>query len=173
MYNAYSWLTSLVCLIAAGYFGCQFLHHKSEADSATNWARISGVVETMTMSTYVGRRSTRTYTPHIAYRFTVNKKAYYGSHISFPEPTFTTSAASDFFQHQYPEGGLISVYYDPQDPAKCCLKPGESAPLDHEAWTAVGFLALAVVLPMLPQRQSWGYGGMYNNPTGMITPSRK
>jgi hypothetical protein len=169
----YKWFGSTICFLAAVYFGFQFCLHKTEADSASQWDRVTGVMETMTMSTYVGRHQTHTYTPHVAYKFTAKGAPYRGNIISFPDPTFSTAAESKNFQQKYPEGGLISVYYNPQDPTKCCLAPGGNAPLNHEAWCAIGLLALAVVLPLMPDRSYWGYGGMYDNPTSLITPSRK
>jgi hypothetical protein len=175
MYNSYHWFGSTICFLAAVYFGFQFFLHKNEADNAASWARITGVMETMTMSTSTGRRSGHTYTPHVAYKFTVNGETHRGGTISYPDPSFYKLADSTFFQKQYPEGGLISVYYNAKDPTQCCLIPGERAPLNHEGWYALGLLALAVVLPLFPDRSYGygGYGGMYNNPTSMITPSRK
>jgi hypothetical protein len=172
MYGSYHWFGSTICFIAAVYFGFQFWLHKSEADETAKWDRISGVIETMTMSTYVGRHGSRSYTPHVSYNFKLKGQTYRGSVIAFPDPAYLTSLDSSSFQKKYPEGGLVSVYYNPQDPAKCCLSPGGSAPLNREGWYAIGMLALAVVLPFFSERPSWGYGAMYNNPTSMITPSR-
>jgi len=169
-------MLALIAFVGAIYFGGCWCVHRGQADETYSWTRTSGVVETMTMSTYSGRRST-TYTPHVSYNFKVEGKTYHGDTISFPSPSFNNEPDSKAFQQTYPEGGLTSVYYDPKNPEKSCLTPGEGKALDREAWACVGMMALSAILPFLPARSGYGYGMGYNQnfyagPSRYITPSR-
>lgn len=173
MYGLNNFFTSILCLIGAFYFGFTYVTHKTMVDNAAHWPRVSGIVDVATLETSYSRRST-TYRPHISYHFNQGKTRLRGDVIAYPNPTYSNSTAANTFMSFYREGSICSVYYNPQNPSQCCLRPGESSGLNSELWLCMGAFAMAAIVPFLPDRRyGYGYGGsMYNNPLSMITPSR-
>ena len=72
------------------------------------------------------------------------------------------------FQAQYPEGGLISVYFNEKNPTKSCLEPGDNVPLMHEFCLCGGCLALSIIFAIIPERAFWDSGGMYRDQTRFL-----
>jgi len=121
------------------------------ATGSEKWNRVSGSMQTMKMQKVAARRSYY-YKPYVAYQYSLAGKTYHSNAISFPDPTFNTKKEADFFASYYREGGVNSVYYDPADHGRCCLKPGMSEPLNRELWYAGVAFFMSLVFAFSPGR---------------------
>ncbi len=153
MNNTVNGCISFCCFAICIWFAVQYCLHKNMATGSESWKRVSGTMQTMTMQKVATRRSYY-YKPYVVYHYSLGGKIYRSSAIAFPDPTYSTKKEADFFASCYPEGGLISVYYDPSAVDRSCLKRGVSEPLERELWYAGVALFMSLVFAFTPGRWS-------------------
>ena len=67
----------------------------------------------------------RGYSAKVRYRYGVNGEAHVASRIAW---NMTTSPEQ--FVAAHPAGTEVTVYYDPRQPGRACLMPGNALPVD-------------------------------------------
>lgn len=163
-------LSAIFCLLGALYFGYQYFQDKNEADISAKWQSVTAVVDSSNFTTSYSRHS-HNYSPHVQYHFNAGGTTHKSSRISFPDPSFGKQSEAEALVAKYPPNSLTTAYFDPKNPDESCLVTGESAALGKEGLIALVLGAASAILCVLPSR-NYRRTGMYNNPTGMITPSR-
>jgi hypothetical protein len=83
--------------------------------------------------------------PVLRYRYEVGPQSYIGFRVSFSGYGVSRSAMEQLIK-PYPQGGAVTVYYNPQDPSSAVLDTTQ--PSDWWYWLVfgVGFLLLAAYL---------------------------
>jgi hypothetical protein len=69
-----------------------------------------------------GGESTTMYAPVISYQYDVKGTSYTGSRLSFGRVSYSTQRQAQKRLEQYPKGGQIAVYYNPDKPGDCVLE---------------------------------------------------
>ena len=64
------------------------------------------------------------YMPTVKYSYTVTSKRYTGNRITASDVYEKSKSGADDILRQYPVGGQVSVYYDPENPGSSLLKVG-------------------------------------------------
>jgi hypothetical protein len=83
--------------------------------------------------------------PVLRYRYEVGHRSYIGFRVAFSGYGVSRSAMEQLIK-PYPQGGAVTVYYNPQDPSSAVLDTTQ--PSDWWYWLVfgVGFLLLAAYL---------------------------
>jgi len=135
--------------------GIWYLRERRKFQESQHWAATEGKVEeafvhrSERVDEDTGRVSV-TFYPRVRYSYVVNGEEYIGTHIAFGgQQGYSRPAQAEAVLARYPEGGRVTVYYNPDNPREAVLERRMSTP-----WVllAVGFfffaLALCVVLPL-------------------------
>ena len=89
------------------------------------WPTSSGTVISSVVGTHLARSSrggtTTQFMPEVAYEYQVNEITYKGSSVGFGKATMSSKKSRQVVE-RYPQGSAVTVYYDPQDPAKGVLE---------------------------------------------------
>lgn len=86
--------------------------------SARNWKTTAGVIIESRVIDGFDSDSSK---PYIAYRYEADGKSYTSSKIAFM--FFTGDSFAEKAVAAYPQNKIVTVYYDPTDPAKAILEP--------------------------------------------------
>ena len=73
----------------------------------------------------VPNKQSRTYSPDIEYRYTVDGQQQTGTRVSVEDASIGTQASAKRIVDQYPVGKTIKVSYQPEQPAVSVLEPGD------------------------------------------------
>lgn len=96
------------------------------ADIGTsNWEPVDGVVKSSSVSSSTDGEGGTTYCLYVSYEYTVNEKTYDGDRVSYSTENSCNSWSKNA-DDDYPEGKVITVYYDPGNPSESVLEPGLS-----------------------------------------------
>ena len=100
------------------------IYASKDLDRSQAWNETQGEVEAFTLSrTYVAD-----FIPSIRYRYRVAGRDYTGDSIRVGgRLTFRSKRLARELEGTYRVGHRVSVFYDPQDPEKCCLDRDETA----------------------------------------------
>jgi hypothetical protein len=119
-----------IAIFLLGFFQLR----KSRA--AASWPTALGTIQKaeMQVDRDTDPESTATLVLRLEYRFQASGREYAGARIRFDETRYPSSKAAQKALSQYPVGGQVQVFFDPQNPAECVLQKKNSA----------GFVFLAV-----------------------------
>lgn len=123
---------------------------RAKAAAAESWARAEGTVTAVSVETQRARNS-RSYIPHIAYRFEVGRQTFTGKRLRFGWIAFHNRAAADAVVAGYRVGGPITVRYDSCNPADNVVKV-EANTWNYRlvAWLFVGLdVVFAITIAMV------------------------
>jgi hypothetical protein len=119
-----SFLGAVLILVAGLIVVFGEIYASKDLERSQAWNETQGEIEVFMLSrTYVGD-----FIPSIRYRFQVAGRDYAGESIrvggrlSFPSKRLALE-----MENAYQVGNRVSVFYDPQDPEKCCLDREETA----------------------------------------------
>ena len=82
----------------------------------------------------------------LAYEFAVDGKSYRGSRVDLSPDRGNVEVTETL--KRYPQGAIVTVFYDPNDPAQCILERDDPANL-RAAWHGVAVLAALIVAGVL------------------------
>lgn len=86
--------------------------------------------------------TTTTYGVALRFKYSVSGQEYQGARRTFTDVSTSSRRRAEQILARYPQGGSVTVYYDPDNPSSCALEPGVGG-------TIYVFLALAVILFMV------------------------
>ncbi len=124
--NAWWFYLAAAALVLIGY--SQFKEYRKGATARASWTATSGVV-TGHKIRRVGSKSPRTYNTYISYSYDMNGSWYEAAPIEVNRNKFYLSedSAEGDLADEFPQGGAITVYYDPDNPSDSSLG-GAGAP---------------------------------------------
>ena len=119
---------------------------RREAGQSVDWPSTPGrIVESSITTSIPDRRidNTRstTYAPSVEYIYTVQDVEYHGKRIGFGDVIKSTRHEADAVIQHYFKNAMVSVYYNPQNPAE--------AVLEKKVGSQSGFLVLVIVFLLL------------------------
>ncbi len=107
-------------LIAAGY------QYWVAWTARKHWSTTDGVVRASGLDAFDGAnrksRTTPRYILQVVYEYRVNDQTYEGRQVGFGGTAYGLEEARRKLR-QYPQGVLVTVYYDPANPNKAVLEP--------------------------------------------------
>lgn len=125
------------------------LHRFRIGRRSRGWPTTPGVVASTGISSDGGGDDSEVkYVPELQYEYEVESDTYVSSRYGFgTTPTFNErSAARSWIEERYPEGGEVTVHYDPDRPDRSVLEPGAGRSLMAVvvglAFTGVGIFML-------------------------------
>ncbi len=112
-------LVLLVGLALLAFAGWQY----QRAQQSRTWPTVPGTVE----ATWIREDTTEEeihYFPGLRYTYQVAGERYQGTRIRFgSDISFDTRTEAKAFLARYPEGGSVTVHYNPADPSDAVLEP--------------------------------------------------
>jgi hypothetical protein len=121
--------------------------NQKKADASLGWPSISGTItETKAIRDYHSGVDDDldmiTYSPRLKYTFKINNIEYSSDKIAFGYGRkFNTEMAALQSIQGYPQGGLVKVYYNPENPNEAVLE----RKTDRQLWGVVGGVLLMVL----------------------------
>jgi hypothetical protein len=124
------------------------LQNRKRAEASQGWPSTLGVVAesrvTRSTSTDSEGDTSVSYSPHVEYTYQVGGKEYRGKDITFGfKQGYGSPAKAEEVTARYPEGGSVTVYYDPANPQKAVLERRAGG---FGASLAIGIIFLAIGL---------------------------
>ncbi len=100
------------------------LREHARARQSRYWPTVPGVVERAWITTSAhGEDASTIYTAHVRYTYRVDGTAYASTRVRFGgEVTFDRRQQAQDFLAAYPEGGSVTVHYNPADPRDAVLE---------------------------------------------------
>jgi hypothetical protein len=138
----------VIGVIALVFFGRNvMLGRKSQ-----NWPNAPGTILQTGMETYQstdedGSTST-TYDATIMYSYEVGDQSYQGNRRTFTNVRTGSRRRVEQILARYPQGGAVSVYYDPANPAESVLETGVNT-FAYVVLVIAGILVLAGIAGLL------------------------
>jgi hypothetical protein len=120
------------------------LHKKAQA--IRSWPSIPGLVGHSDIHSHRGKKST-TYAPEVEYAYTVNGVQYVSKKITLINTSSNYSNAEKVIE-KYPRESLVTVYYNPMNPAEAVLELGISSGI-YVVLGVGGFFALFGLLILI------------------------
>lgn len=116
-----------------------------EMDS-TRWASAPGEIARSYMQTGYWK-SIEGFIPTVQYKYRVGQRDYWGDRIDFhmSDSMYARNYALSWLA-RYPTGKVVSVYYDPKEPASSVLVPGLQSEQRGLVWLGVAMMAVGVML---------------------------
>lgn len=124
----------LVTVIVVGYSILR-------GQKSRGWPNVSGSILSSRISVHESTdddgSTTTNYGVALLYRYSVGGQEYQGTRRTFTDVNTSSRARAEKILATYPQGGSVTVYYDPQKPSTSVLVPGVS-------WISYLFLALGL-----------------------------
>lgn len=103
-----------------------------DARKSNSWPTVEGEITRSVMTEKLDDDSRTRYTLHINYDYTIDRsrftgKRFKGDRIEFVSPDYHDREEAESVLGRYPLGEKVTVYYDPEHPAKSVLVPGNWA----------------------------------------------
>ena len=92
-----------------------------DARACGSWPSVDGRIVTSEPQVVSRQKDQRTYAPNVSYAYTVAGQNYEGSRLTMVPRNYNQLSAVQAVLAQYPAGGAVKVFHDPQDPANCVL----------------------------------------------------
>jgi hypothetical protein len=109
--------------IGISFWGWNILQN---AKASASWPTTQGNVTSSDVSYSSNAEGGESYSPEVIYRYTANNQQYENHTIKFGENSYSSSRKAENIASGYPVGKEVTVYYDPEDPARSVLEPGVS-----------------------------------------------
>ena len=108
--------------------------------TATRWPRTQGVIQTAAIRVVRTSRGSISI-PEISYSYQVNGQPYGSNRVTFRFGTvLLLPPSAESVVDAYPEGTVVTVYYNPRNPSEAVLEPGRY--LQNVGGVAVGLFVL-------------------------------
>jgi hypothetical protein len=117
-----------IILVAAGglFLAAGAYQYRVARTAQKHWSTTDGVVLASGLDAFDGAdrksRTTPRYVLQVVYEYRVNDQTYEGRQVGFGGTSFALEAARKKLRI-YPQGVLVTVYYDPANPNKAVLEP--------------------------------------------------
>jgi hypothetical protein len=112
----------VVAVIGIGIFLVGFFQMK-KSRAAASWPSAPGTIRKAELGRdqAVDHEATATLTLCIEYNFQASGHEHVGTRIRFDETLYHSTKEAQKALSQYPVGGPVTVYFDPNNPAECVL----------------------------------------------------
>ncbi|MHB0996600.1 MAG: DUF3592 domain-containing protein [Elusimicrobiales bacterium] len=130
--NSWWFYLAAAALVLLGYG--QFKDYTRARAAQSGWTRTSGIV-TEHKVRRLGTKSPHTYSTHLSYSYDINGDMHDAAPVEINKNKFYMSEDSAYgdLHEEFPRGGSITVYYDPDNPGDSSLgaagAPGLAAPM--------------------------------------------
>jgi hypothetical protein len=117
-------LCTLVPFVAIGWFIWDRAKKRDAIrQSALGWQATTGRVIKSRVEVSSGGQSTSV-SPRVYYAFDLNGRTYQGSQIQAGDSVMRTGGSQNAYQtvDRYPEGAIVTIYYNPQNPEESALE---------------------------------------------------
>ena len=114
---------SLLVFVGALVFLGYMARVYSQAEAVRQWPTAQGEI----LKTWVSVRSDSEddeYVPEVRYRYTVEGQTYTGDRLRAAPVSAGSRNGAERMLAAYPQGAVVRVYYNPQNPAESVLEPG-------------------------------------------------
>ncbi len=132
----------LVVGLAVAIYGFQ---RYRTARTSFDWPRVAGII----IASYVEESFTIDggyfYKPCVEYEYDVDEADHYSERLTFGRTKFPDLEFAEYVAERYPVGGVVEVYYDPDNPANAVLEPGDATGLKVIAGTGVFMVVLSII----------------------------
>ncbi len=142
---------ALVVIMSAvgGYLIYSGVKNRNLAKASELWPTAGGKVlatEITTRSYRDHKRNTTTYfyMPRVRYAYSVAGADYEGEVIRFGDVEQGTIHGAEAIIANYPEGSVVAVRYDPQDPTRATLETQSAG--GGQIWTGIFFIAVPLII---------------------------
>lgn len=135
-------LIFLVVGLGLSYWGWSVLQ---KARASASWPNVSGQITSSSVSHSTDSEGADSYTPSVAYRYTVNDQQYSGYQIKFGETSYSSESKAELVVARYPAGATVPIYYNPSDPDTAVLEPGVTS----GSYIILAIGACFVILPLI------------------------
>lgn len=120
--------TTLLGLALTGYG----IRNIIDAWKSKSWPTVEGEITRSVITEKLDDDSRTRYTLHVDYDYTIDRsrftgKRFKGDRIEFVSPDYHDHEEAKSVLSRYPLGEKVTVYYDPENPAKSVLVPGNWA----------------------------------------------
>ena len=121
-----------------------------DAQTSRSWPSVTGTVTIVSSRmewVNVKRRNLSYFRPWVQSTYTVNEQALVCERFAFNDHLISTGTKKDAEDHvkSYQVGQTVHVYYDPNDPQKSVLEPGNISPSMSSLVGAIIFFGLALI----------------------------
>lgn len=122
-------MTVSIVLLVIGFIASLILGWSiMRGQQSRSWPSTSGTILQSAIDTFQstdedGSTST-TYGVRLQYQFSVGGRQYEGSRRAFTNMRTSSYRRTQKILDAYPQGGAVTVFYDPDDPSSCVLEPG-------------------------------------------------
>jgi uncharacterized protein (TIGR03382 family) len=103
----------------------------ARALQSASWVPTTGVITRSEVRTHRAgpgpNGSSESYSPAIAYQYSVGGMPRASDRIKFGMGSSSSRSYAESWVRRYPSGAAVTVYHDPDDPARAVLVPGLSA----------------------------------------------
>jgi hypothetical protein len=96
-----------------------------ETSRSRGWAQVEGRVVTSAVNAFTGKSGT-TWRPMVVYSYSVGSIRFMSSRIAFHSLASGSRSDAAKLAARYPAGGMVRVFYDPQDPEQAVLEAGSN-----------------------------------------------
>jgi hypothetical protein len=132
-------------VIGAGlsFWGWNILQN---ARASASWPTAEGVVISSEVSLSTDADGSDSYSPEVTYRYPALDSNYENNTIKFGENSYGNRRKAQGIAAEYPVGKSVTVYFDPDSPARSVLEPGVSAGSYLVLGIGLFFIVLSLVL---------------------------
>lgn len=121
-----------------------------DSQTSRSWPSVTGTVTIVSSRmewVNVKRRNLSYFRPWVQSTYTVNGQALVCERFAFNDHLISTGTKKDAEDHvkSYQVGQTVQVYYDPNDPQKSVLEPGNISPSMSSLVGAIIFFGLALI----------------------------
>ena len=99
------------------------LGRKSSSWPSTGGTILQSAIDSIQSVDDDGTSST-TYGLRLQYAYNIGGQAYEGTRRTFTETRTSSHRQMQKLLDRFPQGGAVTVFYDPDDPGSCVLEPG-------------------------------------------------
>jgi len=124
--------------------GVGFMRYTTARASA-EWPTVNGTVTSSRVQT-TRRDGKNEYMPRVQYSYVVDGQSFSGTRITASDEYQKNRGSADDILGRYPSGTAVTVFYDPQDPARAVLEQGLPGNVKVLLGAGVACLALAVLI---------------------------
>jgi len=116
------------------------------ARASASWPAAEGKITISGVSHSTDSDGADSYSPEITYTYTVNNVSQTNKTIKFGENSYSSRKKAEGIANSYPVGKNVTVYYDPEKPARSVLEPGVSAGSYIVIGIGVFFILLTLII---------------------------
>jgi hypothetical protein len=140
-------LGSLGIFLAIGaglsFWGWNILQN---ARASASWPTAQGVILSSEVTLSTDADGSDSYSPEVTYRYLALDSSYQNRTIKFGENSYGNRRKAQDIAARYPVGKSVTVYFDPESPARSVLEPGVSGGSYLVLGIGLFFMVLALVL---------------------------